>query len=185
MERWAEVGFRANANRATSSPHERAVLDRLGAVHNNAPEARGGQLTSDYAEYVDRNGRSLGSTTDPETGESVPAPPGAVGVRETTARPDGYIENADGTIDIVEHKHLRGEDAVLEDSVQLRAEREMARAGGGEHIVVLTSDAGLDASGQPQVRPSSGVAAGSTVLYYDAPSGTMMRWTGSGYVPHS
>jgi hypothetical protein len=188
MDRWAQSGFIANANRTTSGPHEEAVLAHLGAVRNNGSEAEGGQRTHQYTEYVDRNGRSLGSTVDPHTGEPRPIPDGAIGARQVEARPDGYIENEDGTIDIVEHKHLMDADGgTFHDSPQLRAEREMAQVNGGEHVLVLTGEAGLDESGQPRVHVSDAVASGSTVLYYDAPSGTMLQLSASTgrFVPYS
>lgn len=172
MRRWAQDGFRANANREVSSPHEREAIDAVGAIYNNAPEEDGGQLVHVHEEFVDENGRSLGTARDPETGEPLPPPDGAVRTRSYTTRPDGVIEHPSGDVDIVEHKHLREGTTVLDDSQQLRAQREMASLGGGRHVIVMTSDQPLGPDGRPQVRPSAGAADGSTVIHHDTETGT-------------
>ncbi len=181
MDTWARRGYQANLNGASSRRHEGAVLERLGAVPNNGPASEGGQRTHDYEEYIDQHGRSRGPTIDPATGEDRPVPDDAVGTRRCTVRPDGTIRRADGTTDIVEHKHFVGDEGgVLNDSEQLRGEREMARLHGGEHIVVITSDSEVGPGG-PSVRPSAPLAEGSTVLYFDHRTGTMWSWSGGGW----
>jgi RHS repeat-associated protein len=156
MNQWAEDGYRVNANRDRSSPHEEGALSAVGAKPNNAAAGEGGQNTHEHTEWHDKNGRAL-----PPNPDGTP-PKGATGQRTTTTRPDGTRGN-----DVVEHKHLTGEDGTLHDSQQLRAQREMARQRGGEHELVMSSDKPPLANGDPPVQPSSGAADGSNVKYYD------------------
>jgi RHS repeat-associated protein len=175
-EAWRESGYRANNNRDTSHPEEGRALAAVGAKNNNGPNAE----THEYNEYHDKNGRSLGSTKD-EDGNPRPPPAGAVDedgnprVRNADTRPDGIRDN-----DVVEHKHISGDDGgTLDDSPQMRAQRDMANDKGGDHEVVMTSDAPRD-----DVRPSSGLADNSTVKHVGPPPDSKVStWKDGAWTP--
>ena len=171
---WQESGFRANVNRDSSSPHEAAAVTARGGTLNNASAAAGGQQTHTHREWVDENGRAMGPVARNADGtfdESNP-PPGTRGSRETTTRPDGVRGN-----DIIEHKHMTGSSDVYNDDQQLRAQREMAGTRGGRHELVLTSTRPLEGDPpRPAVRPSSGAADGTRVLYHDPATGRTFEW---------
>jgi hypothetical protein len=154
MDKWAESGFTANVNRDVSSPQEVASLAVVGATPNNAA---GQGRTFQYDETVDRRGR-----------------PDPTGNRTETVvtRPDGTRPNSRGGTDIVEHKHLTGNETVLDDSRQLRAQRAMASEYNGDHEIVMSSDRQLGQKGQPLVSPSGPLGdSGSRIYYYDPTSG--------------
>lgn len=179
MTAWAESGFRANVNRDVSSPIETAAIGSVGGTLNNQP---GQRVESDFSEPIDARGRA----TTPED---------AVGTRELTTRPDGTRPSTrtrpDGTpgTDIVEHKHLTGDSVTLDDSPQLRAQREMAEANHGYHELVISSDYPLVPGGrgvEPRPRVSSGISGSSTrdIYYFDTRSGRAThRWNGSRWLP--
>lgn len=179
MTEWAESGFRANVNRDVSSPIETAAIGSVGGTLNNQP---GQRVESDFSEPIDARGRA----TTPED---------AVGTRELTTRPDGTRPSTrtrpDGTpgTDIVEHKHLTGDSVTLDDSPQLRAQREMAETNHGYHELVISSDYPLVPGGrgvEPRPRVSSGISGSSTrdIYYFDTRSGRAThRWNGSRWLP--
>ena len=192
MREWAESGFRANVNRSVSSLYEGPAVAAVGGRSNNAAIAAGGQNTWTYREWIDpKTGKPIGGVPAPrpafdENGnpqDPGPAPPGAV-LREVTTRPDGVRLNADGGIDIIEHKHMTGNETVYHDDAQLRAQREMAQNNNGVHELVLSSDKGYDEDGNPIVRPSPGAANGTTVKYYDPETGQVTHvWKNGEWVP--
>jgi len=174
-DKWRESGFRANNNRDKSHPEEGRALKAVGAENNNGKDPQ----THPYDEYHDENGRALGKTTDAE-GKPVPPPPGALDengdprVRNADTRPDGVRGN-----DVVEHKHMSGEEGgTLNDSPQMRAQRDMADSKGGDHEVVMTSDAPRE-----NVKPSENLANQSTVKHVGPPPESKVstwqkgRWT--------
>lgn len=180
FEEWVRKGYQANVNRGSSSPLEVAAVEAIGATNNNASAVAGGQHTYDYYEWVDRRGRYV----ETRRGHAR-RPSGAATVSEEDTRPDGIIPRSDG-FDVVDHKDVSDESGVLEDSIQLRAQREMARVEGnnGRHIIVMTSQHDLvanpnlptDQAALPQnlipfPRPTPTVAQQSTVLYMDARTG--------------
>jgi RHS repeat-associated protein len=179
LAQWARDGFIANLNREGSRPHEAAAIQALGAQSNNSVDPQ----TYDYDEWVDRNGRSLGSVFE-EPLTSPPKlrarPPDAVGEpRQHTVRPDGLRGS-----DVIEHKHLAGTETVLHDSAQLRGETEMARRRGGRHELVISSAHGYDADGLPVVHPSDGAASGRRVYYLDGTTGKVTHtWIEGGWQP--
>ena len=149
MKEWQEAGYRANVNRDKSSVHEADVLAAVGAKPNNVAESAGGQKTHPFEEYVDDNGSGISSTKTGENfDEGAPVPKNAAIDPETgkpktrteTTRPDGYRARDYGGTDIIEHKHMGGEDKTYNDSPQLRAQREMAKKNGGTHELLLTQD---------------------------------------------
>jgi hypothetical protein len=171
MKDWQESGFRANVNRDQSSLHEDSAVKAVGARPNNVSEDQGGQQTHKFREWTDRDGRGMGNPHPGQPPEPPGAPPaGATGLREVETRPDGIRDNPDGSRTVVEHKHLSGDTATLNDSPQLRAQRAMAGEN-GSHQVVLSSDRPLGNDGKPPVRPSSTVGDKSDVSYYDPASG--------------
>jgi hypothetical protein len=176
---WARTGFQANVNREASSPFEAAAIGARKALPNNAPASAGGQKTYEYGEWVDERGQSVASGA-----EAARRPRGAKKYVETTTRPDGTRPRPDGGFDIVEHKHLAGETTVLNDSIQLRAQREMAASeeGGrhGAYELVMSSDRALDGRPpMPQVRPSGPLGrACDAVFYFDGTSGAIThKWS--------
>jgi hypothetical protein len=192
MKDWASSGFTANVNRTTSSMYEGPAVAAVGGRSNNASAAAGGQNNWTYREWVDpKTGRPIGGVAAPrpafdEKGnpqDPGPAPEGAV-LREVTTRPDGVRPNADGGLDIIEHKHMTGKETVYNDDPQLRAQREMAANNNGSHELVLSSDKGYDEDGNPKVRPSAGAANGTTVKYYDPETGRVTHiWKNGEWVP--
>lgn len=170
---WAEYGYRANVNRDTSSPHEVSALASVGATANNAS---GEGKTFDFTEAVDSNHRLV-----PE------GDPSAVRDRSITTRPDGTRPNREGGLDVVEHKHLSGNEPVLDDSSQLRAQRAMAEANNGRHEILISSDQPLGQNGQPQARPSRPLGqSDSTIYFYDQSSGQITHeWNEGRWEPFS
>lgn len=168
MPKWLERGFTANVNRDVSSPHEVGALAATGATPNNAA---GNRLEHTHTESFDGRGRPVASDD-----------PNAVGTRTTTTRPDGTRPNAQGGLDIIEHKHLMDGESVLHDSQQLRAQRELAITTRGTTELILSSSAPL-VGGKPPVQPSSTVASETgRVYYHDAASGRIThQWTGRGW----
>jgi hypothetical protein len=131
----------------------------LGGVSNNGADP----ATYTYHEWADENGRSMGSLrrrrARPEGAREEP--------RIAMIRPDGIRGS-----DVIEHKHLTGQETTLHDSPQLRAEAEMARRRKGRWLLVLTSDQGMTGDPPtPRVHPSPAVAARGAVHYYDTTSG--------------
>ncbi len=166
---WAEAGYGANVNREASSPFAAAAIAARDAFSNDAATSVGGQRTYDYGEWVTGAGRYIRSGAEPGR------PRGAEDYYDATTRPDGIRPRPGGGFDVVEHKHLTGDTTVLDDSIQLRAQREMARVEGrdGVHELVLSSDRPIPPGGVPPVRPSRtvGSAPNSRVFYFDGPSG--------------
>ncbi len=161
--RWAESGWRANSNRDVSSPFERTAVEQLGGFLNNEALGAGGHKTYEYGEYVTGLGRFVRS------GIKGGRKPGtAKGFVEVTTRPDGLRPRPDGGFDVIEHKHVTsGEDRTLNDSIQLRAQREMAtRIGKGHHELVLSSDQPLGRDGLPTVQPSATVGSAPHAMVY-------------------
>lgn len=164
FRRWAQRGYQANVNREVSSPMEAGAVAAVGASPNNAGFDAGGRNTYDYREWVDEDGYFLSSRADVAR-----RPRGADDLYPTTTRPDGIRPREDGGFDVVEHKHLSGADLTLNDSIQLRAQREMARTvGHGRHVLVLSSEDGL-VNGLPTVDVSRTLAnaPNSDVFFYD------------------
>lgn len=162
--RWAKAGFQVNANREGSSPFEPIAVRQVGGFLNNDALGAGGQRTYDYGEWVNEAGRSIRSGV---TGGRRPS--NAADFVEVTTRPDGIRPRVDGGFDVIEHKHMTApEGTVFHDSLQLRAQREMAaREGRGRHELILSSDFHLGSDGLPMVRPYDTVAnaPGCTVYY--------------------
>ena len=89
-------------------------------------------------------------------------------------RPDGIRPHPhDRGFDIVEHKHMAGTERVLNDSIQFRAQREMAYYNGqkGVHEIVMTSDFPYEADTTPPVAPSKPLGVESKVFYADIRTG--------------
>jgi RHS repeat-associated protein len=182
---WREHGFRANNNRDSSHPREEQALKAVGAKPNNAPADEGGQQTHTHHELRDENGRQLkdenGKQIKPnldKDGNPVPPyPPGSHLSTETT-RPDGTRGN-----DVVEHKHMTGEEDTLSDTQQMRAQREMADKNGGKHEVAMTSDKPMKDDGTPPVQPSGPVGEKSDVKYVDDQGNVTHTWKDGKWKP--
>ncbi|MEO8653588.1 MAG: hypothetical protein ABI409_05635, partial [Ramlibacter sp.] len=172
MRDWVPLGYQANLNRDVSSPHERMALGAVLAYPNNEPETSGGRREYDYEEWTrdgdfqasrrERGGRRRGET-----------------LRYQTTRPDGLRPREDGGFDVVEHKHVTRNEPVLNDSIQFRAQREMARTlGRGRHEIVITSDLPPLAGGLPPVTPSRPLREASDLTYVDIATGRVThRWS--------
>jgi hypothetical protein len=72
---------------------------------------------------------------------------------------------------------------VLNDSGQLRAQRDMAVTKNGDHEIIISSDRDLQA-GRPQVDPSEPLGrSGSRIYYYDGPPGRIThQWVNNRWV---
>ncbi|MFC7677703.1 ADP-ribosyltransferase [Paenibacillus sp. GCM10028914] len=95
-------------------------------------------------------------------------------------RPDSIGMNKNDEIEIVhDHKHHTGEgDQVIYNDPQMRAQKEMAKAGkDGRHIVTMSSD-NPDLYGvPPKPRPSTPLGVDSEIYYTDPSSGTVThKW---------
>ncbi|MFC5987847.1 contractile injection system protein, VgrG/Pvc8 family [Marinicrinis lubricantis] len=105
-------------------------------------------------------------------------------------RPDSIGRNKDKEIDLVhDHKHKTGgEDQVVYNDEQMRAQKEMiSDVPNGRHVVTMSSDK-VDLYGNPpQPRPSSPLAKDSEIYYTEPGSGkithkwTVDKETGDGY----
>jgi hypothetical protein len=177
FEKWAEAGYQANLNREVSSPFESRAIAARGAFSNNDPAEVGGQMIYAYEEFAGEGGRTVGSALGRPR-----RPPGTERRSETT-RPDGIRPRPGGGFDVVEHKHLTGTPPqVLDDSIQLRAQREMAREmGQGIHEVIISSDQPMIGSPpMPQARPSQPLGAASRIYYFDDVAGRVTHvWNSS------
>ena len=179
FDQWAEHGFQANVNRDASSPFEAAAIAARGGFLNNESLASGGQRTHDYGEWVTDRGRFLKSYE-----ETKRRPTDADDYYEVTTRPDGTRPRRDKGFDVIEHKHVTSDDGVLHDSIQLRAQREMAQKNGGQYELVLTSDKKLSGTPpMPPVEPSSSVGAQGRVFFFDGKTGTITHEWSTKRVP--
>lgn len=164
FRRWAQRGYQANLNRDVSSPLEAGAVAAVGASPNNAGFDAGGRSTYDYREWVDDTGNFMRSRVD-----ATRRPRGASDLYDATTRPDGIRPRDDGGFDVIEHKHLSGADRTLNDSIQLRAQREMAsEVGRGRHVLVLSSDLGVSGA-LPTVDVSRTLASAPDcdIFFYD------------------
>jgi RHS repeat-associated protein len=182
---WREHGYRANANRDSSHPREEQALKAVGAKPNNASAEAGGQNTHTHHEYRDENGRQLkdehGKPIRPkldEQGNPIPPHPPGARVSTETTRPDGTRGK-----DVVEHKNMTGGEDTLDDSQQMRAQREMAEKNGGKHEVAMTSDKPMKDDGTPPVKPSSTVGSQSDVKYVDDQGNVTHTWDDGRWKP--
>lgn len=88
-------------------------------------------------------------------------------------RPDSIGRNDKNEIDLVhDHKHkMGGEDQVIHNDKQMRAEKEMIEAADGKHVVTMSSDK-PDLDGiPPNPRPSGPLGQESNIYYTDPSSG--------------
>lgn len=168
---WVKLGYQANLNRDVSSPHEWAAVTARGAFPNNAPESEGGRREYDYEEWT-TDGVSQASRRERGRGRRGET------LRYATTRPDGIRPRVDGGFDVVEHKHMTGAETVLHDSIQFRAQREMANVQGrGEHEIVITTDHPARPDGKPGVQPSEPLGRQSKIFFLDLTTGRITyRW---------
>lgn len=140
--KWEPMARQARQNHQQGYGVEDIPLERLGIDNNN------------YA--LDRNGqpRNIVRTTytDPKTGKIV------------EARPDGV--SADAIVDV---KSMTGKDKVYDNTTQLRAEQDLARAQGKTSgVIIVTND--------PSYRPSKPLADSSVIARYDTDKEQFYVW---------
>ncbi|WFA85694.1 hypothetical protein [Paenibacillus amylolyticus] len=92
-------------------------------------------------------------------------------------RPDSIGRNEKGEIDLVhDHKHKTGgDDQIVHNDSQIRAEREMLQTKNGRHIVTISSDKPALDSSPPKPRPSGPLGEKSEIYYVDPKTGDITR----------
>ncbi|SEP34600.1 hypothetical protein, partial [Paenibacillus sp. OK076] len=92
-------------------------------------------------------------------------------------RPDSIGRNEKGEIDLVhDHKHKTGgDDQIVHNDSQIRAEREMLQTKNGRHIVTISSDKPALDSSPPKPRPSGPLGEKSEIYYVDPNTGNITR----------
>jgi hypothetical protein len=156
----------------TLEEYRNLVRSRAPRYNRRIGTSRAAMGRDALSEYLGRKVTSADSfTKDGKTAKfEVPGEPGAKIKRR---RPDGITLDANGELTpnpvLQENKNWRkGDDPVIKETAQTRAQRKYAHDHSGEHIVTITADEPLRPGEAPRPKPDANLAeASDRVLYVD------------------